>query len=161
MMESIKDVKVLNGVTKVMTNDERPKKEDGSVDWEAFDVMREEFPVCVDHEKDMVSFKLMTKPVKEGGKGCQHTDLVALAKHIVEYFHAIETNKIKELERALKEKSFSSNEESEELRSRLNGMKTSFDCNQKTIQALATALHFQSVRTADRDLRGVEGTYKE
>lgn len=83
MMNSIKDFKS----EKLMTNYDRPLTECGSIDWVAFDSMREDFPICVDHDKEMISFKMMTKPASEGGKGCQLTDLIEVAKHMIEYLN--------------------------------------------------------------------------
>lgn len=86
MIGSLKDVTVING-KKVMTNEERPLLAGGSVDWDKFDQMREEFPICIDHEKDMISFKMMTQPRSKGGNpsNAQLTELIATAKVMLEY----------------------------------------------------------------------------
>lgn len=68
---------------------ERPVKHDGSVDWGEFDRLRDEKPIFIDHEKDMVSFKFMTRPAKEGGKGCQLVDLIDVALHQLKYFNTL------------------------------------------------------------------------
>lgn len=39
----------------------------------------------VDHDNDMISFKMMTEPVSEGGNGCQFTDLIEVALHQLRY----------------------------------------------------------------------------
>lgn len=88
VMETIKDLKEVNG-KKVMTNDERPKDHQGNVDWDAFDEMRNEYPICIDHESDMISCKMLTKPASEGGNLnlCQLTELISIAKHMLEYLN--------------------------------------------------------------------------
>ena len=60
---------------------------DASVNWEATDKAREESPIYFDHEADMISFKMMTKPASEGGKGCQFTDLIEVALHQLKYLN--------------------------------------------------------------------------
>ncbi|XGC82022.1 hypothetical protein ACES2L_05930 [Bdellovibrio bacteriovorus] len=81
-LETLKNVREINGV-KIMQD--RPKKEDGSIDWEKFDELRKEEPIYVDHDVNMVSFRIQNGPIKEVGKnGCQVTDMVAVAKHIFE-----------------------------------------------------------------------------
>jgi len=87
MMNSIKDFVSPSG-TKIMTNIDRPiDTNTGEVDWKKFDEMREERPICFDHSTDMISFKVMTKPASEGGKGCQLTDLIEVALHQLKYFN--------------------------------------------------------------------------
>lgn len=48
------------------------------------------FPILVDHEDDIIAFKMMTKPASEGGRGCQFTTLIETAlimlKHLDEKF---------------------------------------------------------------------------
>lgn len=72
-----------------MTDEDRPVDEGGNVDWDKFDDMREEFPICVDHEKDMISFKMLTKPASEGGdlRNCQWTDLVEVGLEQLKYLN--------------------------------------------------------------------------
>lgn len=74
-INTLKGVEKIDG-HQVMTNGDRPQNKDGSIAWDLFDKMRDVMPVCVDHEKDMISFKMMTKPVSEGGSGCQLTTLI-------------------------------------------------------------------------------------
>lgn len=158
MMNTLKDLKEING-TKIMTDDNRPLKEDGTIDWEAFDEMRDEYPICIDHKTDMISFKMMTKPAKEGGKGCQHVDLLAVGKHIIEYFLKKEAEKLEELTEQLKGP-FDSEEESEKLREEYNNIRSSYNANKNSILTCAGAIHSQLIRTTDREKRGVEGTNK-
>jgi len=89
MINSLKDVKEING-KKVITDEERPTPFSGEVDWESFDSMRDEFPICIDHEKDMISFKMMTKSVSEGGdlRNAQFTELVGAGLQILKYLNA-------------------------------------------------------------------------
>lgn len=81
------------GNVKVMSNKERPMKVQphggAVVDWNEFDKMREEFPICIDHDKDMISFKMLTKPAKEGGdlRNAQFTDLIATALKMLNYLN--------------------------------------------------------------------------
>lgn len=83
-LETLKNVKAINGVN-LMTNEERPKNKDGFVDWYAFDLIRKDYPICIDHETNMISFKIQNGPIGEVGKnGCQVVDVIAVAKHIIE-----------------------------------------------------------------------------
>lgn len=157
-------LKSLEGLDKVldvgvMTNEDRPLLENGEVDWKEFDKIREDYPVCIDHKADMVSFKLMTKPVKEGGKGCQHIDMIKTAKHILDYFTNEEANKLEALTASLK-KEVLKPEKEKELKEKYSNTLTSYNCNKATCIALAAALHQQMIRTADRESREVEGTYE-
>lgn len=88
MLETVKNLKVVNG-KRVMTNDDRPVLENGNTDWDAFDKLRETNPICFDHETDMISFKMLTKPASEGGNLdlCQLTELISVAKHMLEYLN--------------------------------------------------------------------------
>ena len=89
MLNSLKGVKEING-KKVMTNDDRPIHVDtGEVDWSGFDEMREEYPICVDHAKDMISFKILTKPASGGGdlRNAQWFDMVATGLEILKYLN--------------------------------------------------------------------------
>lgn len=87
-INTLKNVKFIND-KKVMTNDERPKNADGSIDWDAFDEIRNEFPICIDHEKDMISFKMLTKPESEGGdlRNAQLTDLIETSLIMLRYLN--------------------------------------------------------------------------
>lgn len=89
MINSLKEVKTING-KKVMTNEDRPKFSNGEVDWDAFDEVREDYPICIDHDKDMISFKMLTKPASEGGNlaNAQWSDLVATGLEQLKYFNS-------------------------------------------------------------------------
>ena len=60
------------------------------MDWDAFDKMREEFPICIDHAIDTISIKMLTKPASEGGNLnlCQCTDLIAIGLTQLKYLNA-------------------------------------------------------------------------
>lgn len=87
MINSLKNFEITNIGTGVMTNEQRPKDLEGNIDWEAFDIMRNKVPICIDHEKDMVSIKMMTDPKSEGGEGAQFTDFIYMSKLMCEYLH--------------------------------------------------------------------------
>lgn len=90
MINSLKGLKSING-KKVMTNEERPMVGISEVvDWEGFDKMRETYPICIDHDKNMISFKILTKPASEGGnlELCQWSDLVGTGLKILKYLNA-------------------------------------------------------------------------
>lgn len=64
---------------------DRVKNPDGSVNWPATDEARKHSPIFVDHDVNMISFRIQNGPIKEVGKnGCQVVDIIAVAKHIVE-----------------------------------------------------------------------------
>ena len=86
-LETLIGVKRINELN-IMTNYDRPMKE-GQVDWVKFDEMRDDFPACVDHEKNMISFKIQNGPIKENGKnGCQLMDMVSVALRMLEELNA-------------------------------------------------------------------------
>lgn len=81
-LETMKGITVING-EKILQ--ERIKNEDGSINWQATDEARKECPIYVDHDVNMISFRIQQGPIKEVGKnGCQVEDIVAVAKHIIE-----------------------------------------------------------------------------
>lgn len=85
MIKSLKDFKESSIGTQVLQ--ERILNSDGSVNWIETDKAREEAPIFIDHKVDMVSFKMMTRPASDGGKGCQFTDLIEVALHQLKYFN--------------------------------------------------------------------------
>lgn len=63
---------------------ERVKKEDGSIDWDATDEARKKAPIFVDHDVNMISFRIQNGPVKENGvNGCQVDTLIHTAREII------------------------------------------------------------------------------
>ncbi len=45
--------------------------------------IRPNYNIYVRHDVDSLSFTMMTKPASEGGKGCQATDLIEVAAHMI------------------------------------------------------------------------------
>jgi hypothetical protein len=81
-LETLKDVNAING-EKILQ--ERALSEDGSIDWQKTDELRKESPIFVDHDVNMISFRIQNGPIKENGKnGCQVEDIIATAKVIIE-----------------------------------------------------------------------------
>lgn len=85
-INSLKDKIEING-KKVLQ--ERIKNDDGTINWEATDKAREKNPIFIDHNVDMISFKMLTKPASEGGNlnNCQWCDLVATGLEQLKYFN--------------------------------------------------------------------------
>jgi len=85
-------LETLLGVTKIGEFEilqERPRKENGEVDWTAFDELRKSKPVYVDHDVNMVSFRIQNGPIREHGvNGCQVDTLIEAAKIIIEGLNA-------------------------------------------------------------------------
>lgn len=80
-LETLKGVNQIGGFD-VMH--ERPKKENGDVDWPLFDEMRKEQPIYIDHDVNMISFKIQNGPIKENGvNGCQVDALIDAARQII------------------------------------------------------------------------------
>ena len=81
-------LETLKSVTKIGDFDvlsERPLKSDGSVDWDAFDELRKTSPVYIDHDVNMISFRVQDGPIQENGvNGCQVDTLIETAKLIIE-----------------------------------------------------------------------------
>lgn len=80
-LETLKGVTEIGGY-KVLA--ERPKKADGSVDWDLLDEQRKDAPIYVDHDVDMISFRIQNGPIKENGvNGCQVDTLIHAAQTII------------------------------------------------------------------------------
>lgn len=80
-LDSLRGVKEIGGF-KVLQK--RPLKmlEDKSyvIDWDLFDKLREDSPIYVDHDTNMISFKIQDRPIGEVGiNGCQLTTMVDVA----------------------------------------------------------------------------------
>lgn len=81
-LETLVGVKEIDGV-KILQ--ERALDEQGAVDWKKTDELRKEAPIFVDQEVNMISFRIQNGPIKEVGvNGCQVTDMLKVAKHIIE-----------------------------------------------------------------------------
>ena len=102
MMNAVKDLKETgNAIIGHIEKCEKgftttPPLEDGS----------ENVFIIADHINEKISFDMMTRPVSEGGKGCQLTDLIEVALHQIKYlnekFPCMENSKtISHLETAL------------------------------------------------------------
>lgn len=85
-MESIKHLIEVDGC-RIITDEDRPRNNEGIIDWVEFDKMRDLLPIYINHEKDTISFNMMTKPASEGGKGCQLTALIATALEMLKYLN--------------------------------------------------------------------------
>jgi len=85
-------LETLKGVTKIGGFDvmsDRPKDSAGNVDWDSFDEQRKDKPIYVDHDVNMISFRIQDGPIKENGvNGCQVDTLISAALRIL-----IELNK--------------------------------------------------------------------
>ncbi len=86
-LETMKGVKEING-EKILQERVylQPKEGDMKleIDWPATDEARKECPIFVDHDVNMISFRIQNGPIKEVGKnGCQVEDVIAVAAHIV------------------------------------------------------------------------------
>jgi hypothetical protein len=86
MINTLKDVREIGG-KRVLS--ERPMSASGEVDWDAFDILRESSPIFIDHDVDMISFKMLTKPASEGGNLdlCQLTTLIEAANIQLKYLN--------------------------------------------------------------------------
>lgn len=95
MINSIKNLESVSCGGKIIDMDklkedfpEKFNKETGVMDYEWFETeIRAKFNVYVRHDVDSISFTMMTKPVSEGGKGCQFTDLIEVALQQLKYFN--------------------------------------------------------------------------
>lgn len=86
-LETMKGVKEING-EKILQERIYLPCADGDkpeVNWPATDEARKHYPIFVDHDVNMISFRIQNGPIKEVGKnGCQVEDIIAVSKHMVE-----------------------------------------------------------------------------
>lgn len=86
-LETMKGVTEING-EKILQERIYFPCEEGKIpeiNWPATDEARKTHPIFVDHDVNMISFRIQNGPIKEVGKnGCQVEDIIAVAKHIVE-----------------------------------------------------------------------------
>ena len=81
-LETLKGIEEIGGF-KVLQ--ERVKNKDGSIDWTKTDEARKDSPIFVDHDANMISFRIQNGPIKEHGvNGCQVDTLIETAKIIIE-----------------------------------------------------------------------------
>lgn len=84
-LEVLKDVKDIGGFNVL---DERPKKFNGAIDFEKFDELRKAHPIYIDHDFNLISFRLQNGPIKEVGvNGCQVDTLLHAALLILQGFN--------------------------------------------------------------------------
>ena len=86
-LETLKDVKEIDGFNVVdlqkLIADHTGDNDD--VDWEGIDASRDRYPISIDHDKNMISFKIQNGAVKENGvNGCQIDTIIKTAKIILE-----------------------------------------------------------------------------
>jgi len=95
MINSIKDLKSVSCggeiVGMLSLKEKFPEKfnESGQMDYKWFETeIRPNYFIYKRDDVDSLSFTMMTKPVSEGGKGCQLTDLIEVSLHMLKYFNA-------------------------------------------------------------------------
>lgn len=82
-LETLKGVTEIGGFKVLQQRPTKPDSDD--IDWNLFDEQRKLSPIYVDHDVNMVSFRIQNGPVKENGvNGCQVDTLIAAAKVILE-----------------------------------------------------------------------------
>lgn len=55
-----------------------------SVTWKAYDEIRKNYPISIDHVNNSVAIKLQKGPIKENGvNGCQVADGISLFRHLL------------------------------------------------------------------------------
>jgi hypothetical protein len=81
-LETLKGVEEIGGFEVMQV---RPKNDEGQVNWKLFDEMRKTKPIYIDHDVNMISFRIQNGPIKEVGvNGCQVDTLIEAAKLIIE-----------------------------------------------------------------------------
>lgn len=90
-LETLKGVKTINGEQIIVMDELRaqhPERftETGAMDHKWFEeTIRPNAFIYVRNDKNSLSFTIQNGPIKEAGKnGCQVTDVIAVAKHIIE-----------------------------------------------------------------------------
>lgn len=94
-LETLKGVTKINGEQIVVMDELREKHperftETGAMDHKWFEeTIRPNAFIYVRNDKNSLSFTIQNGPIKEAGKnGCQVTDVIAVAKHILEQLNA-------------------------------------------------------------------------
>ena len=87
MINTLKDLETING--KGILQERIYHGDNKTIDWVATDKAREEKPIFIDHDVDMISFKMLTKPASEGGNLnlCQWSDLVTTGLEQLKYLN--------------------------------------------------------------------------
>lgn len=90
-LETLKGIEKINGENIIVMDELREKypdkfNESGAMDYEWFEKeIRPNNFIYVRHDKNSLSFTLQNGPIKESGiNGCQVTDVIAAAKHIIQ-----------------------------------------------------------------------------
>ena len=92
MINSLKDVEKIGDHEIVVMDELRDKypekfNESGAMDYKWFESeIRPNNHIFLRHDKDSLTFNMMTKPASEGGKGCQLTVLIVCAIKMLMYF---------------------------------------------------------------------------
>lgn len=77
-LETLKAIDVIDSFNVV-------RKKPENMTWDDFDILREEYPINITDEKNMISFKIQNGPIKEKGKnGCQIDTIITAAKMMLE-----------------------------------------------------------------------------
>lgn len=80
-LETLKGISQIGGFPVL---EARPTKPNGEVDWDAFNELRKAKPIYVDHDVNMISFRIQNGPIKEHGvNGCQVDTLIHAAKQML------------------------------------------------------------------------------
>lgn len=90
-LETMKDVKEINGEKILQSRIYFPLEEgkESEINWLETDKARKLSPIFIDHDVNMISFRIQDGPIKEVGKnGCQVEDIIAVSKHIIEQLNA-------------------------------------------------------------------------
>ena len=90
-LETLRNTTEINGEKVVVMDDlrnEHPERfvDGGQMDYKWFEETIRPFNfIYVRHDKNSIAFTLQNGPMQENGKnGCQVTDMIAVAKHIIE-----------------------------------------------------------------------------
>lgn len=107
-LETLKTVKEINSF-KVMTEKDRViNPETNKIDWEATDEKRKEYPIAIDFDKNMISFRIQKGAIKKNGvNGCQIDTMIEATRLIIEQLNGMypcleNENCLFHLEQALK-----------------------------------------------------------
>lgn len=92
-LETLKDVIAIDGFAVIHGV---PADEEGHVAWKDFYAKRKECPIFIDHNTNLISFRVQNGPIEEVGvNGCQVDTMIEAARLIIEKFdesHPCEEN---------------------------------------------------------------------
>lgn len=95
MIGFLKDVKSIAGHEICVMDELRDKfpekfNESGAMDYKWFEnELREKHSIFLRHDKDSLTFNIMTSPVNEGGKGCQATVLIEAGLMAIKHYNTL------------------------------------------------------------------------